>query len=201
MHHPLAEVSSQFGASMGRPETHDSSFADQPVNFQLVKLAWQDGDYDTGGAYWGGGDGDHIFHAVAGEIELFRRGKSFSDVEASILEEYPFARFTREEQETAAKILYASFNYIGEIGMTLEHAQAMSHSGQCDQDVAAGEQLPSIAAQLAAIQPADLRKELKEYGSWDTAELADHARNLNRIIWLAAGDIVDNLSEDEEEQE
>jgi large repetitive protein len=34
---------------------------------------------------------------------------------------------------------------------------------------------------------------LDEYGAWDDKELRDHAQNLQRILWLACGDIVDNI--------
>ena len=44
---------------------------------------------------------------------------------------------------------------------------------------------------LAKIDPAILRDELREYGAWDENELADHDQNLQRLLWLAAGDIVD----------
>jgi hypothetical protein len=73
----------------------------------------------------------------------------------------------------------------------------MSHRGACDLDVDAGKQVPSIVAQLAAIKPEDLRRELKEYGAWDAAELADHNQNLSRILWLAAGNIVDEKQDEE----
>jgi hypothetical protein len=39
---------------------------------------------------------------------------------------------------------------------------------------------------------AELRRTLKEYGAWDATELADHDQNLQRILWLAAGDISDS---------
>ena len=51
--------------------------------------------------------------------------------------------------------------------------------------------VPAIARQLRAIDPALLREELGGYGAWDETELADHAQNLQRLVWLAAGDIND----------
>ena len=79
-----------------------------------------------------------------------------------------------------------------EIQMTLEQAQRASHSGQCDEDVRALSQQPDIAKQLNAIDPALLREELREYGAWDEQERQDHQQNLQRILWLAAADIVEN---------
>lgn len=78
-----------------------------------------------------------------------------------------------------------------EIQMTKAQAASASHQGQCDDDVMALSRVPKIARQLAKIDPETLRRELDEYGAWDDAELADHDQNLQRILWLAAGDIVD----------
>lgn len=79
-----------------------------------------------------------------------------------------------------------------EIEMTMEDARSASHPGQCDDDVRAVSEQPYIAAQLAKIKPEVLRRELEEYGAWDDEELADHDQNIQRIVWLAAGDIRDN---------
>jgi hypothetical protein len=75
------------------------------------------------------------------------------------------------------------------IAMTLDQARSASHQGQCDDDVLALSRVPEIARQLAEIDPATLRRELREYGAWDAAELADHEQNLQRFLWCAAGSI------------
>jgi len=85
----------------------------------------------------------------------------------------------------------AIFNYIGEITLTSEVYNACSHSGQCDDDVKRCRQLPEVVAELSKINPEQLRKELKEYGAWDDTELQNHEENLNRILWIAAGNIQD----------
>jgi hypothetical protein len=79
-----------------------------------------------------------------------------------------------------------------EIQMTLAQAQSASHQGQCDADVMALSLHRKIRPQLERISPQALRDELREYGAWDDKELADHAQNLQRILWIAAGDIVEN---------
>jgi hypothetical protein len=79
-----------------------------------------------------------------------------------------------------------------EIEMTLAQAQSASHQGQCDADVLALSQHRKIRPQLERIDPEVLRQELREYGAWDEQELADHQQNLQRILWIAAGDIVEN---------
>jgi hypothetical protein len=195
----LSNVSSQYGAPMGRRETRGDSSA--PVAFTLTQLLWEDGAYDTGGAYWGGGKGEYIYHALGDQddtnVELFRRARSFSGAESLLLKEYPFATFVRAEQQTTEKIYwFTASSGRFQIGMTMAQAESMSHSGLCDADVAAGLELPSLAQQLAAIDPDSLRRELKEYGAWDDADLSDHQQNLSRILWLAAGDIKDNPDEE-----
>jgi hypothetical protein len=77
-----------------------------------------------------------------------------------------------------------------ELQLTLDQARSASHQGRCDDDVLTLSR--DIASQISTIDPADLTRELREYGAWDDTELADHNQNLQRILWLAAGDIVEN---------
>lgn len=49
---PAFRASSRYGAQMGRPNRISES---APELFQKVRFV--DGDYDAGGAYWGGGTG------------------------------------------------------------------------------------------------------------------------------------------------
>jgi hypothetical protein len=93
---------------------------------------------------------------------------------------------------TTDKLWFTSSSGRIELQMTLEQARGAVHQGACDDDVDALSRVPEIATQLAAIDPAVLRDELREYGAWDGLELADHDQNLQRILWLAAGDIRDN---------
>jgi hypothetical protein len=79
-----------------------------------------------------------------------------------------------------------------EIEMTMAQAQSASHQGQCDDDVQALSNNRKIRRQLERIDTVALRKELAEYGAWDDQELADHEQNIQRILWIAAGDIVEN---------
>lgn len=93
---------------------------------------------------------------------------------------------------TTEKLWYTSSSGRIELQMTLEQAKSASHQGQCDDDVDTLSNVPEIAEQLSAIDPEVLRGELREYGAWDSDELADHAQNIQRLLWLAAGDIRDN---------
>ena len=87
--------------------------------------------------------------------------------------------------------MYATFNYIDSIKMTMEQAKQCSHLGACDDDVLRLSELPEIRRQISKIDPSQLVKELTEYGAWDEKELQDHKQNIQRILWIAAGDIVD----------
>lgn len=78
-----------------------------------------------------------------------------------------------------------------ELNITKAQAEACSHAGPCDRDVKALSDVPAIARQLRKIDPALLASELGEYGAWNSEELKDHAQNLQRMLWIACGDILD----------
>lgn len=90
--------------------------------------------------------------------------------------------------------MIAYFNRF-EFEMTMEQAEACSHPGPCDADVEDTTRDPFIRAQLDMLDPGALREELKEYGAWEDDELADHEQNKRRIVWLAAGNITDDMRE------
>lgn len=76
-----------------------------------------------------------------------------------------------------------------ELNITKKEADSAFHQGQCDDDVKALSITPKIRRQLKTIDPCILRDELSEYGAWDESELQDHETNLQRILWIACGDI------------
>lgn len=82
----------------------------------------------------------------------------------------------------------AQFNRF-ELELKEEDVDRCSHPGGCDDDVYSVPQHGYVIEQLERISKEALRAELKEYGSWDSGELADDAQNRQRIVWLAAGDI------------
>lgn len=96
--YPLKNVSSQYGAPMGRRDTipDDPQF---PIRLSLVRLSWVDYDYDQGGAYWGGGTGEHIYRAVGDAedvvAEVFVRAKSREAAKSLIRQKLPAASFLR----------------------------------------------------------------------------------------------------------
>lgn len=66
-----------------------------------------------------------------------------------------------------------------------------SHSGACDDDVDSLLSLPYMKEQFDRLDTDTIRKELAEYGAWDSDELADDKQNQARLLWIAAGDIND----------
>lgn len=84
--------------------------------------------------------------------------------------------------------MYAYFDRFT-LNITLKDAQSASHAGRCDDDVAHLRTKPYIRRQLAKLDPQDLAYELHEYGAWDEDQLADHEANLDRILWIACGNI------------
>ncbi len=94
---------------------------------------------------------------------------------------------------TSKEFKEAYFNYIGSITLPIEVVHSCGHGGDCTNDIIECMQLPEIKAELAEIDPKQLVKELEEYGAWDETELQDHNNNLERILWLAASSILEEL--------
>ena len=87
----------------------------------------------------------------------------------------------------------ACFNRF-EIVLTKAQAVACSRSGDCEPEVIGLLKMPSIKKQLAKIADKDLTDELAEYGAWNTAELCVRGDNEKRILWIAAGNIADDIT-------
>lgn len=83
-----------------------------------------------------------------------------------------------------------------ELHLSLEEANMGYHPGHCDADIDYLSGTDSLASQLKQIDPEDLAKELQGYGAWDAEELKDHPANIQRILWIAAGDLVDTPEEE-----
>jgi hypothetical protein len=80
-------VSSRYGAPMGRQNQMPDP-DDAPVKLRLCRARWVDGDYDQGGAYWGGGGHGDIYcgYSVRLGIRIYARGKSEGEAAAKILD-------------------------------------------------------------------------------------------------------------------
>jgi len=86
--------------------------------------------------------------------------------------------------------MWAHFNRFS-IQMTLKQAKSASHQGRCDEDVEELLKDKKFRNQFKKIDPVSISAELEEYGAWDEEELKDVEANLQRITWIAAGDIVE----------
>jgi len=107
----LDDVSSRYGAPMGRRDEGSAYEYNMPIKFRLQRLKWVDYDYDEGGAYWGcGGRGQYIYVAegecdivAEGECDigdgwkhrLYVRAIGRREAKKDVLERYPNARFYR----------------------------------------------------------------------------------------------------------
>lgn len=101
----LCDVSSRFGAPMGRPAFYpaDKTIA---LKFHLQRVRLNDGGYDTGGAYWG--HGQRLYWACSVEevetrmwigrpevstVEKYLRASDREEAKALVRDEYPNAKF------------------------------------------------------------------------------------------------------------
>jgi len=81
-------------------------------------------------------------------------------------------------------------NGSGRIELVLlpEDAEIGYHSGMCDDDIAYLRTLPYIAEQLAELDKHTVADEVAQWSDWD---VSDHDENLNRLLWIACGDVVE----------
>jgi len=93
---PEYNASSRYGAQMGR--RNQTQGAPELLHVQRVKFI--DGDYDAGGAYWGGG-GIPLYCGFSGPettndepIMVFVRARSAEEAKVLIADELPEEGFT-----------------------------------------------------------------------------------------------------------
>lgn len=85
MKQQFPDVSSKYGAPMGRDD-----FVHNPdAEVTLFKVRFVDGDYDDGGAYWGGYEPLYCARDDEGEVQTFIRADSRKAAEAALLADHP----------------------------------------------------------------------------------------------------------------
>ena len=91
-----APVNCSRGAPMGRENWGLIEHRDRPMMMHLQRVRFIDGDYDLGGAYWGGG-GEPLFCAWAEDIEarVFVRAKDRNAAKLEVKQYFPNAKFFR----------------------------------------------------------------------------------------------------------
>lgn len=92
---PTPPVNAQYGAPMGRRETHEP-LTGNPFRLQMIAID-RDG-YDPGGAYWG--IGAPLFFYTDGGTEAFIRATNRENAKELIREKFPGATFESFDAES-----------------------------------------------------------------------------------------------------
>jgi hypothetical protein len=109
----LPNVPCKYGAPMGRRNQFPNDLK-ASIKLQMEQLRFVDGDYDKGGAYWGGNSNipkwikgvgysipepEYIFCAFGedeqNQVRIFVRAKNRKDAKSLVRDILPFARFYR----------------------------------------------------------------------------------------------------------
>lgn len=90
--------------------------------------------------------------------------------------------------------MYANFNRF-ELNLPIAVVLSCSQPGKDASEYvkAALRRYPSLLADIRDLDPFLVREELSEYGAWDEEELADDEENAERLVWLAACELKDEL--------
>jgi len=83
-------------------------------------------------------------------------------------------------------------NYGVSIRLTKADALNVSQAGDMSSQVCDLLQKGYVKKQADKIDPVALCDELRDYGAWDNDQLQDHKANLERLVWIAGGDIREN---------
>lgn len=89
---------------------------------------------------------------------------------------------------------YGSNTGLITLEFTREQLNSIPLHGQCIDEVLELRKIPEIAEQLQKIDPEALREDLDVYGCWDDEELKSHDDNLNRLLWIATGEVQEGLN-------
>lgn len=181
-------VSSARGAPMGRVDhVHDEHFC-----VHLQKVQFVDGDYDAGGAYWGGGSPLYCAMSESGLTAVFLRSENWQAAKAALRQLHPGLQVIDAPVAPADARWWTTGSGYVELKLGLQDARGCAHAGQCDADVEALSLEPYVAEQLeVALDPDNVKATLADWGAWDAEELADHAQNLQRLLWLACCDLAE----------
>lgn len=88
----------------------------------------------------------------------------------------------------------APFNYITEsLNITKAVANECSKSGNNEYSVNYYMNLPKYKKQLLKLDKEQVRQELNDLGAWEDEELENHNDNLQRLFWVACGNISDMI--------
>ena len=91
---------SQYGAQLGRKESHFIGDVEGPVIFEVTRVPLDQGGYDPGGAYWGANNDGLIGHlwwysTENGEVSEYIRAKDITAATDLIETEFPGSAYCR----------------------------------------------------------------------------------------------------------
>lgn len=119
--------------------------------------------------------------SAAGKASARGHGNKFSSTAA------------RAAGKLGLEVRYAPWWIASEGGIALRiirlDAVEATPTGPDDAAVLALSRKPYVHRQLQRLQPADVRAALRPYGAWSEYDLRDHKQNLQRLLWVACGDI------------
>lgn len=182
-------VASKYGAPLGRREY----VTDPGATVYLQKVQMVDGDYDAGGAYWGAGPSP-LYCALneADTVLLFIRALHWYSARTQLNRMYPGVTIEPTLLAPDDAQWWCDSSGRIELQIGLQDAHGGSHSGDCNDDIAALATEPYIARQLAELRPDNVREYVRDaFADATEAELADHPENLQRLLWLACCDLVE----------
>jgi hypothetical protein len=85
------------------------------------------------------------------------------------------------------KKLWATFNYL-EFQLPIDAVRECHHQGACDDDVQYWQKELNLN-----LDREKMIQELKEYGAWDNLTELDNDELEQKLIWIAAGNIQDEM--------
>lgn len=165
----LPEVSSRYGAPMGRPTTIPTV----PTEMVIQQLEWVDGDYDQSGAYWGGPlhkGTEYIWWAYSEDgHEVFVRAKNRADAESKVSNMAPLATLIEDNDCAIEEMLDA---YIV--------CALWSTNGDDEKPLDDEHDASDLTPEWRAAMRADVAKFLQE----NKADIGSHYSAAGHDLWL-----------------
>lgn len=91
-----------------------------------------------------------------------------------------------------SKKYFADFNYF-DFQVKGSIVALCSQSGNMEDNIRQSLEDEELKEELSKLDPDKIRIELKECGTWDEEELKDNEANISRLLWVACGNISENV--------
>lgn len=119
-------------------------------------------------------------------------GKKVDERQTANLGRNRIVCFDCEEKLSEKKYWWSSSSGLIELELKVSTIDACSSSGPCLTAVQLELEEEYIQDQVKDIDPELLRRELSEYACWDEYDLTNHEENLEKLLWIASGDVYDS---------